>query len=223
MKKKLSKNWIKNLLYYFGKNEQKDKCSHQLISKIIFNTVFCAFILGAALTINFFHLPLHIYGLEVEKFELGLIIIFLLVGKNKFKFLLFAAIILPFMDQVLHGHNFITVPFEVIYNLFALGLFYALNVRLRQDDPTWKRWGIFFSCLICFIILRIIYLGAILSIFAPTLNFFSWQSFINLRTQLMFWTFLIVTTLKFSIILSIAMKYRGKFAKILSFQDQEKY
>ena len=102
---------------------QQNNCQHLKISRKIFEIITITFIVAAVIAVNFFHFPVYLHGIEIERFELGLSVVLLLVGKTRLRNLIIAVVISTFVDQLQHGHNLITIPFEIVFNSLIVLVF----------------------------------------------------------------------------------------------------
>ena len=185
---------------------QKDSCLHTRIGQNISAVVTIALIAAMTVAINFFHFPFHLHGIEIERFELGLIAILLLIRKTSIRNLILAVVFATLIDQLQHGHNLISIPFEITFNIMFLLLFNFL-MKVGSYQKKWTKISVFFGCLICTIMIKAIYFGAIVYIFIPEINLFD---FSNTEDKL-FWNnylvlgiYTVLITIKFSIILGVS-------------------
>ena len=112
----------------------QNDCQHSKISQTIANMVMIALITATGVTVNLFHFPLHFHGIEMERFELGFIVILLLVNKVATRNLIIASLLLTFVDQLQHGHSLVILPFEIIFNILFLTIFTILHRFNRYQN-----------------------------------------------------------------------------------------
>lgn len=189
----------------------QNDCQHSKISQTIANMVMIALITATGVTVNLFHFPLHFHGIEMERFELGFIVILLLVNKVATRNLIIASLLLTFVDQLQHGHSLVILPFEIIFNILFLTIFTILH-RFNRYQNQWNKIGSFFGCLVCTIVLKGIYFGTVLYIFVPEASIFNLinnkEKFINNSLVLAIYTMLV--TIKFTIILGVGIHFNKK-------------
>lgn len=192
---------------------QQNNCAHTQISRRIFNIISITLIVAIVVVVNFFHLPVYFHGIEIERFELGLTVALLLVGKTSLRNLIIAVAVSTIVDQLQHGHNLITIPFEILFNTLLLIVF-SFFYHLYQGNKKWKKLSIFFGCLICTVIAKTIYFGAIMYIFVPEVNIFNfkttsadfnWNSFFVLSL------YILLVVVKFSVILGTGIYFNKRF------------
>lgn len=182
-------------------------CYHQINTNYIYSIVLCTWIIALSLVINFFHLPIHLYGIEIERFEFGLIVAFVLINIVNFKLLLVTVFFLPFLDQLFHGHNILLVPFEAIFNSLAFSFVYLLWNLFSKKKGFFSRIIFIFFSLLFFLVLKILYFILVLSLFVPQINFFNFdwnQNPQNLLGTSFLLIPLIFSFIRFFIILSIS-------------------
>lgn len=170
---------------------------------------------AVAITLNIFHLPLYFHGIEIERLELGLVVILLMVNRIKLQNLIITIVVLTIVDQLQHGHSLITVPIEIVFNTIILIIFY-LFMRLIKYKTISGKLIIFVGCLICIIAIKAVYLATILYIFVPEINLFNLQNVNHeelVKNSSIIIMFSLLVIVKFSIILSIAIRFNGKLVK----------
>ena len=102
---------------------RESSCLHTKIGQNVSSVVTIALIAALTVTINLFHFPFHLHGIEIERFELGLVVVLLLIRKTRIRNLILALVFATLIDQLQQGHNLISIPFEIAFNIFFLLLF----------------------------------------------------------------------------------------------------
>ena len=190
-------------------------CYHKKVTNYIFDIVICSWLLALVLVINYFHFSLHFHGLDLEKFEFGLIVVFFLLRKVKFTILIFVTFVSPFLDHILHGHAFVIVPFEAFFNfLILLVIYFWSKIFLFSFSSKWSEFSFLFFSLISILFLKIFYFAIVFFLFINNTNFFyseQWKLNWNNSNQfflLLF--FLLLTFFKFSFLLFFVLLSRKK-------------
>lgn len=98
--------------------------------------VIIAYLIAVASTIASFHFSIPIEGIEI-KLDLGDLVFFIAVGLIKFSSLAWAAILVPIIDNTIHGHNWFATPFESGANFLALFIAAQILQRLKKSN----KWG----------------------------------------------------------------------------------
>ncbi len=128
--------------------------------------VIIAYLTAVTSTIASFHFSIPFEGIEI-KLDLGDLVFLIAIGLVKFSTLAWAAILVPIIDNTIHGHNWFATPLESGANFIALFIVSQILKRVQKSE----KWGwkllvasllfcaivpikIFYNSLVAFILLR---------------------------------------------------------------------
>ena len=95
-----------------------------------------AYLTAITSTIARFHLSVPIEGIEI-KLDLGDIVFFIAIGTLKFSAIAWAVALTPIIDNLIHGHNLIVTPFEIVANLLVLTVLSFVFQRILLVEKRW--------------------------------------------------------------------------------------
>ena len=197
--------------YFQTKGLTKSESSYYSTGrKKILDISLIAFVIAITLVVNFFHFPLYFHSIEIERFEMGMAIVLVLTRRIATKNLVYILTILPLVDQLQHGHNLITIPLEMFFNLYLLFVF-QLSLKLIGNKSKWTKAATFCCCFFLVIVIKTIYLIAIVYVFMPDVDVFQSQNSEQIQKFLyfIFLPYFIIIAVKFSVILGISVTFNN--------------